>query len=189
MANIGLKYFKYAILTENPDGTHSYGNGKKPAKAVSCSVSITNNNVNLYADDAVAESDTGFQTGTMTLGIDDEDQTVQAELLGHTVTEGEMVRKSTDTAPYVGVGRIITKVVGGVRKYKAEVVNKVKFSEPSQDDQTKGENIEFRTSTIEGTISTLADGTWSQTKTFTTYDDAEDYIDGIFTAPTPGTGN
>lgn len=186
MASIGLKYFKYALLTEASNGTHTYGNGKKPAKAVSCSVSITNNNVNLYADDAVAESDTGFQTGTMTLGIDDDDMETMAELLGHTITEGEMVRKSTDTAPYVGVGRIITKVVGGVRKYKAEIVNKVKFSEPSQDDQTKGENIEFRTTTIEGTISTLADGSWSQTKTFTTYSDAESYIDGIFTAPSNG---
>ena len=186
MAKIGLKSYKYALLTENADGTYSYGNGVSLAKAVSCSVSITNNDVKLYADDAVAESDTAFQTGTVTLGIDDESDTVMGALLGHTITDGVMVRKSTDTAPYVGIGRVVTKVVGGVRKYKAEIIAKVKFKEPSQDDQTKGETIEFRTSTIEGDISTLADGTWSWAETFTTYDDAEDFIDDKFTAPSNG---
>lgn len=186
MAKIGLKSYKYAVLTEVDDGTYSYGNGVTLAKAVSCSVSVTNNDVRLYADDAVAESDTGFGSGTVTLGVDDEDDTVMGALLGHTITEGVMARKSTDVAPYVGIGRVITKVVGGVRKYKAEIIAKVKFKEPNQDDQTKGENIEFRTSTIEGDISTLADGTWSWTETFTTYDDAMDYIDDKFTAPSNG---
>ena len=74
---IGLNNFRYAILTEGANGTASYGGAKKPAKAISCSVNITNNSATLYADDVLAESDTSFQSGTVTMGIDDED--IEAE--------------------------------------------------------------------------------------------------------------
>ena len=114
MAKIGLNNFRYSVLTEAADGTPSYAGATKPAKAISCSVSITNNSAKLYADDALAESDTSFQSGTVTIGIDDEDQATMAALLGHTVdASGEMVRSSEDVAPYVGLGRVITKMVGG----------------------------------------------------------------------------
>ena len=55
MAKIGLNNFRYAILTEASDGTPTYDGAKKPAKAISCSVSITNNDAKLFADDALAE--------------------------------------------------------------------------------------------------------------------------------------
>ncbi len=180
MAKIGLKNFKYGLLTEAADGTATYGAGKKPAKAVSCSVDISSNDAKLYADDGLAESDTSFQSGTVTLGIDDEDLETMAELLGHTITTGEMVRNVSDVAPYVGLGRIITKMVNGVYKYKVEFLCKVKFSEPSQEDNTKGENLEFGTTEIEGTISTLANGDWSKAETFDTLAAAQTYLDGLF---------
>lgn len=188
MAKIGLKNFLFGILTEATDGTPSYGVAQKPAKAISCSVSISNNEAKLYADDTLAESDTSFQSGTVTLGIDDEDTAIMATLLGHTITDGEMVRNSTDSAPYVGLGRIITKMVGGVYKYKVEFLNKVKFSEPSQEDNTKGESLEFATSTLEGTVSALANGEWSKTQTFDTMAEAQEYLNGLFSvAPTTET--
>lgn len=180
MAKIGLQNFLYGILTEG-SGTYSYGTATKPAKAISCSVSITSNDVKLYADDGLAESDTSFQSGTVSLTVDDEDQTTMGALLGHTITDGVMVRKSSDIAPYVGLGRIVTKLVSGTYKYKVEFLSKVKFSEPSQEENTKGETIEFGTTTIEGIISTLADGTWSNTKTFDSISDAQSYLTGLFT--------
>lgn len=187
MAKIGLNSFRYAVLTEASDGTPSYDGAKTPAKAISCSVSITNNDVSLYADDAVAESDTSFQTGTVSIGIDDEDQTTMATLLGHTVESGgNMVRNSNDVAPYVGFGRIINKMVGGALKYKVEFLYKVKFSEPSQEDNTKGETLEFGTTTLEGKIATLANGDWSDTKTFDSKSDALTYLEGLM-AQTPTT--
>lgn len=179
MAKIGLNNFRYAILTEASDGTPTYGGAKKPAKAVSCSVSITNNDAKLYADDAIAESDTSFQSGTVSIGIDDEDQTTMAELLGHTVEDGEMHRNANDTAPYVGLGRVVVKMIGGQYRYKVEFLNKVKFGEPSQEDNTKGESVEFATSTLEGTVATLANGDWSESKTFTTKTEAIAYLEGL----------
>ncbi len=65
MAKIGLQNFLYGILTEASDGTATYGAGLKPGKAISCNVSISNNDAKLYADDGLAEADTTFQSGTM----------------------------------------------------------------------------------------------------------------------------
>ena len=183
MAKIGLKNFLYGHLTEETDGSATYGEAKKPAKAISCKVDITNNDAKLYADDVLAESDTSFQSGTATLGIDDEDDATLADLLGHQIVDGEMVRSSTDTAPYVGFGRIITKMINGSHKYKVEFLCKVKFSEPSQDNTTKGENLEFGTSEIEGTVASLANGDWSKTETFDTYADAQKYLNSFFSNP------
>lgn len=187
MAKIGLRNFLFGVLTEQSDGSASYGEAIKPAKAISCSVSITNNEAKLYADDSLAESDTSFQSGTVTLGVDNEDNTVMATLLGHTLSSGELIRTSNDVAPYVGLGRIVTKMVNGAYKYKVEFLYKVKFAEPSQDDTTKGENLEFGTSTIEGQVACLADGRWSCSKTFNTMEDAQTYLESFFETPVSAT--
>ena len=185
MAKIGLSYLRYSHLTEAIDGTPTFDGSKMLGKAVSASASITNNSAELFADDTLAESDNSFQSGTLTLGTDDDRDTVFADLLGHEVSiEGEVTSNANDVSPWVGVGRIITKVVENVRYYKAIVLYKVKFAEPSDDDNTKGASVEFGTNTIEGTIATLANGKWRDTQTFATKEEAIAYIEGIFASAT-----
>ena len=180
MAKIGVQNFLFGILTEASDGTASYGAGIKPGKAVSCSVNISSNDAKLYADDGLAESDTSFQNGTVSIEVDNADITTQATLLGHTVSGNEMIRNANDTAPYVALGRIVTKIVNGNYQYKVEFLNKVKFSEPSQENTTKGESVEFGTTTLEGIVSTLANGDWSKTQTFESMAEAKTYLNGLF---------
>ena len=179
MARIGLRYLRYSVLDEND-------NVVKPStfgKAVDCKVSIEKNSATLYADDGIAESDYSFKSGTIALTVDEDSDTVFAEVLGHKLSEdGEMVRNADDVAPYVAIGRILTKQVNGVKKYKVEFLNKVKFSEPNTDEATKGESIEFGTSAIEGVVHKLANGDWSKSKTFTEYEEASAYLDGLLTA-------
>lgn len=183
MAKIGLNNLWYSKLTEAQDGTPTYDGAHSFGKAVSANVSISNNSAALYADDVLAESDTSFQSGTVTLGVDDDREATFADVLGHSITEeGEVVRNANDTAPWVGLGRIVVKMVNNVRSYKVELLYKVKFSEPSQEDQTKGESVEFSTPEIEGTIATLANGDWSDSKVFTTKEAALAYIQSVFNA-------
>lgn len=181
MARIGLDNFLIGTLTEAADGTATYSAATKPGKAISCNVAITNNDASLYADDALAESDKGFQSGTVTMGIDDDDTDIQALILGCTVTSGgELVRKSTDVAPYVGFGRIVTKQKNNTYKYVVKFLCKVKFGMPSSDENTKGESIEFGTTEYEGTVSALANGEWSKEKTFDTKAAAKTYLESLF---------
>lgn len=181
MAKIGLQNFLYATLTEGSDGAATYGTATKPGKAISCSVSISNNDASLYADDVKAESDTSFQSGTVTMGIDRDDLTTQAALLGHQITDGKIVRNANDVAPYVGLGRIVTMMTDNKMSYKVEFICKVKFGEPSQEDNTKGESIDFKTVEIEGKISTLSNGNWSIAQTFDTREAAVTFLNGLFT--------
>lgn len=182
MAKIGLNNFKYSILNDN----ESYQGPKSLGKAVDCKVSIENYTAELYADDTLAESDYTFKKGTVSLTIDEDDDTVFSELLGHSVSEdGVMIRKDTDVAPCVGLGRILTKIVNGVYKYKVEFLPKVKFSEPAQEESTKGDSIEFKTPTIEGVVTKLSDGTWSKTKTFTDKEEAVAYLEELMKPATP----
>ena len=179
MARIGLKYLRYSPLDEQDNVTTPSNFGK----AVDCKVSIEKNNAELYADDGVAESDYSFKKGTVALTVDEDDDTVFAKVLGHIISkDGEMVRNADDVAPYVAIGRILTKLVSGVKKYKVEFLHKVKFAEPNTDEKTKGESIEFGTSAIEGAVHKLGNGDWSKTKTFTSYEEASAYLDGLLTA-------
>lgn len=179
MAKIGLTNFRYGILTEAANGTPTYDHAYTPAKAISCSVEITRNEAKLYADDVLAESDSGFAGGTATIGIDNQDQTTMAALLGHTVSDGAMIRNANDAAPWVGFGRVVTLMVNGAYKYRVEFLYKVKFGEPNQEESTKGESMEFATTEMEGTVAALGNGKWSDSKTFTTKSEAIAYLEGL----------
>ena len=179
MARIGLKNFRYSELDENEE----VSTPKTLGKAIDCKVSLELNSAELYADDALAESDYTFNKGTVTITVDDDDDTVLAPLLGHEVDEEtqEIIRKDTDIAPYVAFGRILTKIVGGVYKYKVEFLSKVKFKDTMPDETTKGESIEFSTVSIEGSVMKKKNGEWSKTKTFTSYDEASEFLDSLLT--------
>lgn len=120
MAGIGLKSFKYAKL--NSDG-QTYGTIKTLAGAIECKVTLDLSEATLYADDTLKEQVSLFKSGTMTAGIDDDNDTVFAELLGKTVDEetGIVTSNVNDEPIYVGFGHIVPKMVSGVKKYK--VVN------------------------------------------------------------------
>ena len=84
MVGIGLKSFKYAKLNE--DGK-TYGEVKTLAGAIECKVTLDLSEATLYDDDTLKEQVSLFKSGTMTAGIDDNDDTVFAELLGKTFDE------------------------------------------------------------------------------------------------------
>jgi len=119
MAGIGLKNFKYAIL--NSDG-ETYGQVKTLAGAIECKVSLDLSEATLYSDDVLKEQVSIFKNGTLTAGIDDDDDTIFAELLGQTrdTATGIVTSKVSDNPIYVGFGHIVPKMINGARKYKVK---------------------------------------------------------------------
>lgn len=179
MAKIGLKNFYYSPATEDAQtGALSYNGATKPAKAISFTFEPQVSDATLYADDAIAEKDTSVNGGTCTMGVDRLDEDTQAALLGHTVAEGEETSNTSDVAPYVGLGRVVTLMQDGVLKYRAVFFPKVKFQEPSSDNTTKGETTEFGTYEISGTVVPDAEGNWRYKQTFATEAEAVTYLTG-----------
>lgn len=168
MAKIGLRYVVY----NNEDGKNGIA-----GKAIQADISIQANDVKLYADDALAESDKSFQSGAITLGIDDLSDTVQADFLGHDVTEeGEIVANKDDEPKETGIGFFGVKMVNNVKKFRAIWLHKVKFSEPNDDNQTKGENPAFSTPVLTGEIMVDDNGDWKSEQTFDTTQEAISYL-------------
>lgn len=187
MARIGLNNFRYAVATINEtNGTISYGTVKKPGKAVSFNFEPTNSDAKLYADDSLAETDSRVTGGTCTMGIDRYDEQTMAEILGHTYDSDtkEVVSNVNDVAPYVGIGRIVRVMVDGTQKFRATFLAQCKFAEPSADDSTMGESVEFSTYELPGSVVVPADGTWRREKVFTSQADAISYLEGLF-SPSP----
>ena len=186
MAGIGLKRFRYAKL--NDDGK-TYGEVKTLAGAIECKVSLDLSEATLYADDTIREQVSLFKNGTLTAGIDDDDDAVFAELLRKTVDEetGVVTSNVSDTPIYVGFGHVVPKMVGGKRKYKVEFFHKVKFKPFMTDAKTKGDNLEFTTPSVEATIFEDEDGNWEKHKVYDTESEANTALENFFVqAPSDG---
>lgn len=190
MAVIGLSKPYYGIY--NVSGTTvSYSDGAVMGKATEANIEInTTEDNNLYADNAIAETDRSFSGGSLALSTDDLSQEVSKAILGlteNTITgiEGvtdvsvkELVYDDTQTTPYLGVGFIVKKKVGGSYKWRAVVLCKVMFSVPADAATTQGESIEWQVPELNATIMRDDSAThmWKREATFTTEAQAEAYI-------------
>ena len=186
MARIGYKKAKYNKIDADGKKYAALTGSKVPCleKVIDEKFSAEYNSAELYADDALAETDYSFKKGSIAITVAHDEDERDAELMGNTINDGEVVKTIADTAPEFGYGHIVTKMVGGVKKYKVEFFPRVKFTKITTDAKTRGESVEFGTTAIEGTVYPLdADfngmtaGTWEKHQTFATEAEAEAYLD------------
>lgn len=176
MAKVGLKYPIYGKL--QADG--SYTNGKVIAKAIKASVTAESNDVKLYADDNISESDKSFKGGKIALNVDDLTSEIYADLLGHTYDKlkQEVLNNGDDIAPFIGVGFYGQVVRNNNPKYLAKYLYKVQFAEPADETETKGDTVNYQTPTIEGDIFKLENGDWKSQAEFSTEAEAREWLKG-----------
>lgn len=190
MATIGLSKPYYGIYSAN-DTTVTYADGAVMGKATEANIEIsTTEDNNLYGDNAIAETDRRFASGTLTLSTTDLSPEVSKAILGLTeqavtgidgVTDKdvkELVYDDNQVAPYLGVGFIIAKKVNGVLKWRSVILTKVMFSVPADAATTQGETIEWQTPELSGTImrDDSATHVWKKEATFSSEAQAEAYI-------------
>lgn len=190
MARVGYKKAKYNFIDEDAKKYVAPEGGKVPCleKVIDEKFSPEYNSAELYADDSLAETDYSFKKGGLAITVAHDEDERDAELMGNTINEDEVVQNVADTAPEVGYGHIVTKLIGGVKKYKVEFFPRVKFTKITTDAKTRGESVEFGTTAIEGTVYPLdaefngmTAGTWEKHKTFATEAEAEAYLDACLT--------
>lgn len=190
MATIGLSKPYYGIYSANGT-TVTYADGAVMGKATEANIEIsTTEDNNLYGDNAIAETDRRFASGTLTLSTTDLSPEVSKAILGLTeqavtgidgVTDKdvkELVYDDNQVAPYLGIGFIIAKKVNGVLKWRSVILTKVMFSVPADAATTQGETIEWQTPELSGTIMRDDSSThvWKKEATFSSEAQAEAYI-------------
>lgn len=150
MATIGLDRLFYAKITEDENGIETYGTPKILAKAMTAELSVELIEAILYADDGASEIVKEFNSGTLTLGIDDIGSIAAQDLTGSKIDSNNVViSRSEDGGNPVAVGFRAKKANG---KYRYFWLYRVIFSIPTTNLTTKGESITFSSPTIEGTV-------------------------------------
>lgn len=197
MATIGLSK-PYCAVYSAAENVVTYANGAVMGKATEANIEInTSDNNNLYGDNAIAETDRQFTSGTLTLSTTDLSQEVSKAILGLKeetldsitgVTDedvSELIYDDTQAIPYLGVGFIVKKVVNGVTMWRGIVLTKVMFSIPSDAATTQGETITWQVPSLTATIMRDDSATrmWKREATFTTEAQAEAYIKDRLSIP------
>lgn len=183
MAYIGLRKPIIAQRT----GAGKYSTPFVLGKAISLNVTPNYAEGSLNADDGQAEYDKEFNYADVTLGTSTLPIEAHEKMFGHTVsTEGkEVTMNANDESSYVGTGWVTVEKIDGVRFFTANVLVKVKYSEPSEEYSTKGNSIEYKTPSISGRALKEDDGTWKKVKQFDTEKEALDYIYKFFGVTNP----
>lgn len=176
MAFIGLSNPYIAKLVD--ESSKKYSDGFECGKAITVNVTPNYNEAKLYANNQLAENVKEFKDGNITLGTDRLPSTAAEVCFGHDVSDDgrEVTYKAGDSSNNVGVGFYVDRNIDSVRDYEATVVYKVKFNESANEYNTKGDTIEFKTPSIEGTIAALKTGEWKKTKIFETKDEAVSWL-------------
>lgn len=184
MAKVGLKYIVFAPITERPAKSRPvYGTGVVVGKAISADFEVSTSEGKLFADDILAEYQSQFQGGTLTLGVDDLSHEVQVAILGNKlVTEGgkKVLKKGAQNSPpHGGCGFIKTRVKNSKRTFIVRWILDIAFHEPNDSTETKGDTITFQTPKVEGTfmpVEGYGDDDYVEEVEFDTYDDAEAWL-------------
>lgn len=191
MAFVGLRYPVAAPVATDTAGTAiTYSTGFVVGKAITANIKKNHNTNPLYADDTIAEMDNGITGMTIELNVDDLSDSVRADLLGLSTvnTSGTSVtvdyyEETDNAAPYVGFGYIRVRRKGGSTTYQGVWVHKVQFGEDNESTQTKGENIEWQTPTLNGTVFGVQNDTsgkikYREIKPFETETAAKTWLNG-----------
>lgn len=153
----------YVAKYSNTGATVTYSGGMKLGRGVSMSVEVESaDDNNFFADDQIAESETGIMTsasGTFTVdGLEPEAATL---ILGlpekgqETIGEAPVDVYDYDDrmrVPYVGVGVLRRVMMKGVPAWEPIVFTKVKFNIPGDEASTQEDQIDWQTQDLDASI-------------------------------------
>ena len=143
--------------------TVTYSNGMPLARGVDVEISVeTADDNKFYANNAVAETAPAvFRSGTAKLTVDGLKDAARRLLEGLGEPQEIAVGDRTVNVdgygqsakpPYVGIGVIIRYQEDGVETYAPLMLTKVRFSAQNTTAKTQGENIEWQTQELNGSL-------------------------------------
>lgn len=153
----------YIAKYSNTGTTVSYSGGMKLGRGVSMSIEVESaDDNNFYADDIVAETETGTMTSaSATVTVDGMEPEVAAFALGLPAATEESIGDDTVEVydyddrmnpPFLGLGVLKRVMLNGVQYWVPIVFTKVKMNIPSDEANTQEDQIDWQTQELEMTI-------------------------------------
>lgn len=155
---IGCDNLVYAPMTTEDTASAApvYGEVVSAPGVMSININPNGSLETLFADDGPMES--ASTLGRIEVEIQKNELTSKnkADLLGHGIdANGAVVYGDSDVPPYVAIGFRTLKSSG---KYRYVWLYKGKFTEPEDNNETKGDSINFQADTISGQFTKLSYG-------------------------------
>lgn len=148
---VGAKHLTWAPVTSGGDGgAMVYGSGTMEVdKVVRVDMSEERGDVAFYADDKRIDRDNSINGASVAIEVAQLTAEMREGILGHVKATNDYT--VTDAAsPFVGVGFCLKQRYKGNETFRAYWYYKVQFSEGQRSFNTKGENLEFQTESLEG---------------------------------------
>lgn len=179
MSKVGIQRVKYAKIEDG-----KYTGGKDISTLVSFTGTPNKVEVEDYGDNKAVESVKMVNKIELSMELNDLAGAEYADLCGHTYDSStKMVTiKTTDNSPYVGLGAIGNSSRGGKDVYILKFYTKMQFSEPTDENTTETETIEFKHVTLEGTGYPNDENTLKIEQEFDTLTEAETALDKMLSA-------
>ena len=186
MANVGLRK---PYVAKYDRQTKRYSDGFRYSHAVSMGITPNYAEASLYGDDSQQEHEKQFTNAAVTLGTTSTPLQAASTMFGHTIEGKKVIYKTTDEANYVGIGITGVEKIDGKSQYVALIILCAKFTDSAENYQTKGDQIQFNTPSIEGAaIAADDEGNWKITKIFDTAEEADAFVrDYLNISDTPTT--
>lgn len=152
---IGCDHLVYVPMTteDSVEAAPVYGTVTSAPGVMSLNINPNGSQETLFADDGPME--TASTLGRIEVEIQKNELTTQnkADLLGHQIdANGALVYGDSDIAPWVAIGFRTLKSNGN---YRYVWLYKGKFTEPEDNNETKGDSINFQSDTISGQFTKL----------------------------------
>ncbi len=176
MAYVGLARVVVAKYSEL-GGEPIYSDGIRFGKAIKIKIDPKYEDVSDYNDINDTDEEQEFSYADISLNTSETPKEAESILFGHEASGGTVISKDTDRSGYVGIGVRARSVVGGKRKYVALWIHKAKFTDGSQEYETKGNSIEYKTPVTDGEAVPDINGEWRTKKIFDTAEEADAWID------------
>lgn len=153
MAFVGMRYVVAAPLKDHTPGQAPvYDEGVVVGRAISADVSYNRATNTLKADDVDAESDNGITGGSVTIGVDDIADEVQAKILAQEMNAEGEYEELGEADKDIGLGYIRVRRFKGVTSFVAYWIFKCQLGITSESAATKQDTIQWQTPTLSGSM-------------------------------------
>lgn len=181
MSKVGIQCVKYSKLENG-----KYSGAKDISTLVTFNGTPNKVEVEDYGDNKAVESVKMVNKIELSMELNDLAGDVYADLCGHTYdTDTKKITiKTTDNSPYVGLGAIGNSTRSGKDVFVLKFYTKMQFSEPTDENSTETETIEFKHVTLEGTGYPDDSNTLKLEQEFETLEEAKTALDKLLAATT-----
>lgn len=148
MPKKGIQYLKYSKIV---DGKYTGACDISTVATLNGSPEKTEGEA--WGDNRVVASAKLVKKIGLSLELNDLAAKEYADICGHTYdeTSKKVTVKSTDVAPYIGIGAIGNSERDGKEVFILKLYKKAQFGDPNDENSTETNSIDYKNTTLEGT--------------------------------------